>query len=101
MNNALKKIFNTTLSTAIALSFCKVSAAAINLNTKLLSSSSSQGENFNFIKSSKYAYDFVYDGSLLLYGGILLICISVFGLAFTLFGKKKRKKKFKKRPPTK
>lgn len=101
LNKALKKIFNTAVSTAIILSFNKINSYATDFSTKFLSSSNSKGDNFNFIKSSKYAHDFIYDGSLLLYGGILLICISVIGLISTIFKKKKRKKKVQKRPPEK
>ena len=101
LNKSLKKIFAAAVSTAIILPFSKLNTAAMDLGTKFLSSSNSKGENFNFIKSSKYAHDFIYDGSLLLYGGILLICISVIGLILTLSKKKKHKKKFQKRPPEK
>lgn len=101
MNKSLKKIFAAAVSTAIILPFSKLNTAAMDLGTKFLSSSNSKGENFNFIKSSKYAHDFIYDGSLLLYGGILLICISVIGLILTLSKKKKHKKKAQKRPPEK
>ena len=86
------------MSTAIILPLSKLNTTAVDFSTKLLSSSNSNGENFNFIKSSKYAHDFIYDGSLLLYGGILLICISVIGLILTLSKKKKRKKKVQKKP---
>lgn len=86
------------VSTALILPLSKLSTRALDFSTKLLSSSNSKGENFNFIKSSKYAHDFIYDGSLLLYGGILLICISVVGLILTLFKKKRRKRKVRKKP---
>ena len=101
MNKTLKKFFSTMISTAIILPLSKLNTSAVDFSTKLLSASSSKGENFNFIKSSKYAHDFIYDGSLLLYGGILLICISIIGLILTLSKKKKRKKKVQKRPPEK
>lgn len=52
--------------------------------------------NFNFIKSEEKVRDFIYDGSVFLYGGILLITISCLGIFFTLKPKKKKKKKRKK-----
>lgn len=51
--------------------------------------------NFNFIKSEEKVRDFIYDGSVFLYGGILLITISCLGIFFTLKPKKKKKKKRK------
>ena len=96
MDKALKKMFTTALNAAVVLPLCGLRANAANFNINFLSSSNSKNENFNFIKSSKYAHDFIYDGSLLLYGGILLILISVIGLILTLSKKKKRKKKLQK-----
>lgn len=49
--------------------------------------------NFNFIKSDEKVKDFIYDGSVFLYGGILLITISCLGIFFTLKPKKKKKRK--------
>lgn len=47
---------------------------------------------FEFIKDKKNSVkDFFYDGSALLYGGILLIIIAVFGIFRTLKPKKRRK----------
>ncbi len=49
---------------------------------------------FEFIKDKKNSLkDFFYDGSALLYGGILLIIISVLGIFKTLKPKKKKKKR--------
>ena len=53
-------------------------------------------ENFNFIKSEEDTKNFIYDGSILLYGGVILISISVSGIVFTLWPSKKRKKSNKK-----
>ena len=93
LDKALKKMFTTALNAAVVLPLCGLRANATNFNMNFLSSQNLKNENFNFIKSSQYAHDFIYDGSLLLYGGILLICISVIGLILTFSGKKKRKKK--------
>lgn len=64
------------------------------------SSSGEKNENaedsdvFGFIKDKKNSIkDFFYDGSALLYGGILLIIISVFGIFKTLKPKKRKKKR--------
>ncbi|MBP3320403.1 MAG: hypothetical protein J6K87_02005 [Clostridia bacterium] len=53
---------------------------------------------FEFIKTDSNhnkLYDFIYDGSILLYGGILLIVLSVLGIIFTLVPPRKRKNKHK------
>lgn len=54
---------------------------------------SEDSEVFGFIKDNKNVKDFFYDGSALLYGGILLILISVFGIYKTLKPKKKRSRR--------
>ena len=49
-------------------------------------------ENFNFIKSEESESDnFIYDGSLLLYGGIALIIVSVTGMILVLIPKNRKK----------
>ena len=48
-------------------------------------------ENFNFIKAEEDSQNFLYDGSILLYGGILLIIASISGMSFTIFLGKKNK----------
>lgn len=56
---------------------------------------------FEFIKDKKNSIkDFFYDGSALLYGGILLIIISVFGIFKTLKPKKRRKNRGSNKPKT-
>ena len=57
-------------------------------------------EVFGFIKDNKNVKDFFYDGSALLYGGILLILISIFGIFKTLKPKKKKRKRRAKRSPS-
>lgn len=47
-------------------------------------------ENFNFIKSEEETENFVYDGSLLLYGGIGLIIISIGGMVITIISRNKK-----------
>ncbi len=68
----------------------------ISLSFKsLLAVSSKNSENFNFIKSQENTNEFLYDGSLLLYGGIALVALSILGTIFTFVPRKKRKKKKK------
>lgn len=71
----------------------------VNMSNFALESLSESRENkegsedsdvFGFIKDNKNVKDFFYDGSALLYGGILLISISVFGIYKTLKPKRKR-----------
>lgn len=51
-------------------------------------------ENFNFIKSEESdVNDFIYDGSVFLYGGILLVSVSVAGIVFTLLPPKRKNNK--------
>lgn len=64
-------------------------------NTKDNSAEANEDSDvFEFIKDKKNSLkDLFYDGSALLYGGILLIVISLFGLFKTLKPKKRRKKR--------
>ena len=55
-----------------------------------------ESENFNFIKSEEDVKNFIYDGSILLYGGVILISISISGIVFTLWPSKKNKRSIKK-----
>lgn len=49
-------------------------------------------ENFNFIKSEESeSNNFIYDGSLLLYGGITLIIVSITGMILVFIFPKKKK----------
>lgn len=57
--------------------------------------SAEDSDVFGFIKDNKNVKDFFYDGSALLYGGILLIIISVFGIFKTLKPKKNKKRRRK------
>ena len=58
--------------------------------------SNDEKNNFNFIKSEENIMDFIYDGSILLYGGALLIIISLLGMFFSLKPRKNKHKKRKK-----
>lgn len=84
MKNIFKKLYMKA-STGLIL--------MISLSSKALLAASS--ENFNFIKSQGNSSDFLYDGSLLLYGGIILVILSVLGTIFTFVPRKN--KKIKKR----
>ena len=52
--------------------------------------------NFNFIKSNGNIKDFLYDGSLLLYGGIALIVISCAGIIITFLPRRRKKRRKRK-----
>lgn len=56
-----------------------------------------ESNNFNFIKSNEEVKNFIYDGSVLLYGGILLITISCLGIFFTFKPKSNKRKKHRKK----
>lgn len=55
-----------------------------------------ENDNFNFIKSGENVKEFIYDGTLLLYGGIALIIISILGMIFTCVPKKVKAKRYNK-----
>lgn len=87
MRGILKKLYmkiSTSLTLITSLSF-----------KSLLAVSSKNSEDFNFIKSQESNNDFLYDGSLLLYGGIALVALSILGTIFTFVPRKNRKKKKK------
>lgn len=50
-------------------------------------------DEFNFIKSGENENNFIYNGNWLLYGGILLIIMSITGMILTF----KKPKKYRKR----
>lgn len=52
---------------------------------------------FEFIKGKDNVRDFFYDGSALLYGGIVLIGISILGIFKTLMPKKQKRNFARKR----
>lgn len=59
--------------------------------------SKDEGDNdFNFIKSNENVRDFLYDGSLLLYGGIALISLSVIGMVITFLPRRRKKRRTRK-----
>ncbi len=102
LNNKIKKIISLFVACLIwmfALPCAKTNASvlrAIKNTVTSLTGSNSQGENsFNFIKANESSTDFLYDGSLFLYGGITFIAISILGIIITLKPKKKKKKKIK------
>lgn len=82
MKNIIKKIM-----------CCLVLFASINLNSGIVSYAKEEtSENFNFIKSEEELESFIYDGSLLLYGGIALISISIGGMVMTFLPQNKSKR---------
>jgi len=81
----MKKSFKY-LSGLLTFSLC------LTLNSNVISAEKNDPENFNFIKSEEVVDSFIYDGSLLLYGGIALISISIAGITFTLLPSRKKPK---------
>ena len=73
---------------------CLFSLLTISLFLNLISyacaEEKNESDNFNFIKSETETNNFIYDGSLLLYGGIVLILVSISGMTFTLASGKKK-----------
>lgn len=84
MKNIIKKIIYCLLTTFILnISYNVPVCRATNENASA---------NFNFIKSEESENDnFIYDGSLLLYGGIALIIVSVTGMVLVFILPKKKK----------
>lgn len=52
-----------------------------------------QEESFDFIKSDDKISEIIYDGSVLLYGGIALISISAAGIIFTFLPSRRKNRK--------
>ena len=99
MNNKFKKIISLSAACLIplfALSYTPAHAGVLsgikNAVTSLKLTNKDSEKTFNFIKSNESTYDFLYDGSLFLYGGIAFISISIIGIVLTLKPKKKKKK---------
>ncbi len=92
MKNVFKKFLSLSLCTLGLVGYINLS------NTNLCSAAAKkeETENFNFIKAEEDGQSFLYDGSILLYGGILLICASVAGMGFTIFSCKRKKDKNKR-----
>ncbi len=108
-NISFKKLFSCFIS--LALIFCVLSkfeckvhankfsgtiSRMINKNSETSDESFSEeteNENeFNFIKSNTTDNNFFYNGNWLLYGGIILIILSIIGMVITLKPKKRNKK---------
>lgn len=95
----MKKIFKKTLSALI----CTVSiCAGVTFLGNFCHAKNSQQteaetkekeESFDFIKSDEKISDLIYDGSVLLYGGIALISISAAGIIFTFFSGRRKNRK--------
>lgn len=99
MNTKFKKIISLSVACLIGLfsmSCVKTHAGALgdikNMINSFRGSDNQSEESFNFIKSNESSGDFLYDGSLFLYGGIALISISIIGIIITLKPKRKKKK---------
>lgn len=95
----MKKIFKKTLSALICTAI--ICAGATFLNNLCHAKNSQQteaetkekDEGFGFIKSDDKLSDIIYDGSVLLYGGIALVSISAAGIIFTFLpGRRKNRK---------
>lgn len=92
----MKKIFKKTLSALICTAI--ICAGATFLNNLCHAKNSQQtetetkekDEGFSFIKSDEKISDLIYDGSVLLYGGIALISISAAGMIFTFLPKRRK-----------
>lgn len=89
MKNLSKNIIIGIVSTVMVCSIQNSYAASGNQNKD-------ESENFNFIKSEENVKNFIYDGSILLYGGVFLISVSIAGIVFTLWPSKKKKRLIKK-----
>ena len=103
MKNKVKKIFSiVAMSVTLGVAcLCGYNCQAVNNPFKYLSQSSQSNNdsnnqpNFNFIKSGEKNCEFIYDGSIFLYGGLTLIATSAIGIICTICSG--RNKKVKKR----
>ncbi len=93
----MKKIFKKTLSALIcAVSICAGATFltnfchAKNSTEKTETETEEKSEGFGFIKSEEKISDLIYDGTVLLYGGIALISISAAGMIFTFLPKRRK-----------
>lgn len=94
---SIKKIMSYLISVTALVGFLISSEPGKGLDIKISpmaktseTAKEEESNNFNFIKSDEKVKDFIYDGSVFLYGGILLITISCLGIFFTLKPKKKK-----------
>ena len=91
----MKKIFKKTLSALIcAASICAGATFFSNFchakNPTEKTETEEKREGFGFIKSEEKISDLIYDGTVLLYGGIALISISAAGMIFTFLPKRRK-----------
>ena len=95
----MKKISKKVLSALIcSVSICAAATLFNNFchakntsETTTETETKEKDESFDFIKSEEKINDIIYDGSVLLYGGIALISISAAGIIFTFLPKRKNK----------
>lgn len=66
--------------------FCHAKSSTEKIETK----TEEKDEGFGFIKSEEKISDLIYDGRVLLYGGIALISISAAGMIFTFLPKRRK-----------
>ncbi len=94
----MKKIFKKTLSALICTAIICAGANFLNnlchaknsQQTETETETKEKDEGFGFIKSDEKISDLIYDGSVLLYGGIALISISAAGMIFTFLPKRRK-----------
>lgn len=96
----MKKIFKKTLSALICTAIICAGATFLNnlchaknsqqTETETETETKEKDEGFGFIKSDEKISDLIYDGSVLLYGGIALISISAAGMIFTFLPKRRK-----------
>lgn len=96
----MKKIFKKTLSALICTAIICAGANFLNnlchaknsqqTETETETETKEKDEGFGFIKSDEKISDLIYDGSVLLYGGIALISISAAGMIFTFLPKRRK-----------
>lgn len=94
----MKKIFKKTLSALICTAIICAGANFLNnlchaknsQQTETETETKEKDEGFSFIKSDEKISDLIYDGSVLLYGGIALISISAAGMIFTFLPKRRK-----------
>lgn len=81
-------VFSLIGVSAFCLAFLK-SSEICHAQSQSNATESEEKEDFNFIKRNDNSVDFIYDGTILLYGGITLVAVSIAGMIITVIPKKK------------
>ena len=83
-------IFSIIAASTFGLAFSGISEIC-HAQSQSKTTESEEKEDFNFIKHNDNSMDFIYDGKILLYGGITLVAISIAGMIITIIPRKNKR----------